>query len=132
MDQEVKDAPEPEAKKGVSIALQTAPVPVETPEQFEAFLTRQRTLFAEVAFALPDEQFEVFAMLPLSDIQKREMVIKLANERETSRGKAIMPPRSKTRVRRSPDSDKENDPPVDDANIRSSGWLRPGVDDANI
>jgi len=65
--------------KQPSAALLTSPLPPSTPDEFERFLGEQRVLFGH-AFKDP-EQFEYFAMLPLSNTQKQALIASLTQEK---------------------------------------------------
>lgn len=95
-----------EEAKLPSTSLLVSEVPPETPEQFATFLARQQGLFG--ALFSNTQQFEVFAMLPLNDNQKRELAMRLMREIEDKEKRLVAegPPqcdKHKKRQLRSPD-----------------------------
>lgn len=69
-----------EDEKGVSEVVRSAILAPENPEEFKRFMARQEAKFGK-HFSNP-EQMEAFAMLPLKDSEKENLVERLVLDRQ--------------------------------------------------
>lgn len=84
----------------MSQRVRNAVLPPTTEYEFSDFLLEQRRLFADSpVLSRNKEQMEYFAMLPLSDYDKRALLMKLQEGMTPSEGVAVAPPTGHRRTR---------------------------------